>query len=70
MEALSLPFSGAFNIWQPVDDFALSPLFTRCVQSTDRICRPLKKIQTFIALLTEQSTTEMKYKRNKTDIFY
>ncbi len=27
-------------------------------------------IPTFIALLTEQSTTEMKYRRNKADIFY
>lgn len=27
-------------------------------------------IQTFIALLTEQNTTEMKYGRNKADIFY
>lgn len=47
MEALSLPFSGASNIWQPADDFALSPLFTRCVQSTDRIYRPLKNDSNF-----------------------
>lgn len=27
-------------------------------------------IQTFIALLAEQNTTEMKYRRNKAEIFY
>lgn len=69
-EALSLPIRGAANILQPADDFALSPPFAHCVQSTDSIYRPLKMIQTFIALLTEQSTTEMKYRRNKADIFY
>lgn len=66
----SLPIRGASNILQPADDFALSPPFAHCVQSTDSIYRPLKMIQTFIALLNEQSTTEMKYRRNKADIFY
>lgn len=55
---------------QPADDCALSSPFPHCVQSTDSIYRPLKMIQTFIALLTEQNATEMKYRGNKADIFY
>lgn len=46
------------------------PLFPIVSNHTDSIYRPLKMIQTFIALLTEQNTTEMKYWRSKADIFY
>lgn len=69
-EALSLPIRGASNTSQPADDCALSSPFPHCVQSTDSIYRPLKMIQTFIAPLTEQNSTEMKYRRNRPDIFY
>lgn len=69
-EAQSFPIRGASNIWQPADDCALSSPFPHCVQSTDSIYRPLKMIQTFIALLTEQNTAKMKYRRNEADIFY
>lgn len=68
MEAPSFPIRGAANIFQP-DDFALSLPFANPVQSTDWIYRALKTIQTFIAQLSEQSTTQMKYCRNKADIF-
>lgn len=68
-EAPSLPIRGASNTLQPADDCALSSPFPHCVQSTDSIYRPLKMIQTFIALLSEHNTTKMKYRRNEADIF-